>query len=109
MRIKSKPMSSIERYPQMFRPVTRSARAGAKGLCKIVTLNPFDFHLTKEIIEFKLKNLRRKMLKMDIGEHDFYAHFSRDGKFQLTWRFGESDFGFYFCKNGSIKNEIRLQ
>ena len=109
MRIKQKPMNSVERYPHMFRPVTRCTRNGGKGVRRILVMNPFDFHLTKEIIEFKLKNLRRKMLKMDIGEHDFYAHFSRDGKYQLTWRFGESDTGFYFCKNGSITGGIRLK
>jgi hypothetical protein len=85
-------------YLNLFSPVMSAVNS------LVITLSPFDFHLTKEILEIKLSG-RGKMLKMDYGDNDFVAHFSKDGKYQLTWRFGE-DLGFYFCKNGVIQNRI---
>ena len=66
----------------------------------VVTLNPFDYFITKEILEIKLAR-RGKIMRMDLGDNDFYAHFSKTGKYQLTWRIGETN-GFYFSKNGKI-------
>lgn len=72
----------------------------------VITLSPFDFYITREIMEIRLRQ-RGKIIKMDLGDNDFYAHFSENGKYQLTWRIGE-DFGFYFCKNGHIENRIKF-
>ena len=71
----------------------------------VVTMNPFDYFLTREIMEIKISK-RGPIMCMDLGENYFYAHFSRDGKYQLTWRIGD-DYGFYFCKHGRIVQGLK--
>ena len=91
------------RYSPLKHDVVR-LRFPSKKL--VVTLNPFDYFITREILDIKLRQ-RGKVMRMDLGENDFYAHFSKDGKYQLTWRFGK-DRGFYFCKNGTIGGKARF-
>lgn len=80
----------------LFRPATYTVNKQ-----RVVVMNLFDYNLTAEILEFKLSHMRTARLAMDIGKHDFQAHFADHGKYQLTWRFGDT-IGFYFSKNGTI-------